>query len=179
MIQGRYTQVMLSPRELNPALLPESAQTWVNQHLKFTHGSGLAMSPVNEKDSEGLPIFDVKDIPPASNVGIQIAQAGIYFGGEPDNYAVVDAASPEFDYPAGADNVFAYYTGGGGIPIAGLWRRLLFSFYYRDINLLVTENIIAKSRILIRRNIRDRIATLAPFLSQDRDPYMVIDGGRL
>ncbi|MFZ0888385.1 MAG: UPF0182 family protein [Candidatus Binataceae bacterium] len=178
-IQGRYTQVMLSPRELNPSLLPESAQTWVNQHLKFTHGNGLAMSPVNEKDSEGLPIFYVKDIPPSSSVGIRISQPGIYFGEEPDNYAVVDGASPEFDYPAGADNVFAYYSGGGGIPIAGLWRRLLFSVYYRDVNLLVTENIIAKSRILIRRNIRDRIATLAPFLNQDRDPYMVIDGGRL
>ena len=173
-IQGRYSQVMLSPRELNPSLLPESAQTWVNQHLKFTHGSGLAMSPVRLKDSEGLPIFYLKDIPAKSSVGLHIDQPGIYFGGEPDNYAVVDAASPEFDYPSGSDNVFAYYTGGGGIPVSGLWRRLLFSFFYRDINLLVTDNIVAKSRILIRRNISDRIARIAPFLSQDHDPYMVI-----
>ena len=178
-IQGRYSQVMLSPRELNPSLLPESAQTWVNQHLKFTHGSGLAMSPVRLKDSEGLPIFYLKDIPAKSSVGMHIDQPAIYFGGEPDNYAVVDAASPEFDYPSGSDNVFAYYTGGGGIPVSGLWRRILFSFFYRDINLLVTENIVDKSRILIRRNISDRIARIAPFLSQDHDPYMVIQNGRL
>jgi len=178
-IEGRYSQVMLSPRELNPSLLPESAQTWVNQHLKYTHGSGMAMSPVRLKDSEGLPVFYIKDIPPKSSVGLRIDQPGIYFGGEPDNYAVVDAASPEFDYPKGSDNAFAYYTGGGGIPVSGLWRRLLFSFFYRDINLLVTDNIVAKSRILIRRNIRDRIDRIAPFLSQDHDPYMVIHDGRL
>ncbi len=178
-IQGQYTQVMLSPREINPSLLPESAQTWVNQHLKFTHGSGLAMSPVNLKDSEGLPVFYLKDIPATSKVGIHVEQPAVYFGEEPDNYAVVDAASPEFDYPHGNDNVFAYYHGGGGIPVSGLFRRLLFSFYYRDINLLVTENIVAKSRIMIRRNIRDRIGRLAPFLSQDHDPYMIIRDGRL
>ena len=170
----------LATEGLNPfACCPKSAQTWVNQHLKFTHGSGLAMSPVRLKDSEGLPIFYLKDIPAKSSVGMHIDQPAIYFGGEPDNYAVVDAASPEFDYPSGSDNVFAYYTGGGGIPVSGLWRRILFSFFYRDINLLVTENIVDKSRILIRRNISDRIARIAPFLNQDHDPYMVIQNGRL
>jgi uncharacterized protein len=178
-IQGQYTQVMISPREMNPSLLPENAQTWVNQHLKFTHGSGPVMSPVNLKDSEGLPVFYVKDIPPHSEVGIKIDQPAIYFGEEPDNYAVVNAASPEFDYPSGAENVFAYYRGGGGIRVSGLARRLLFGFYYRDLNLLVTENILAQSRILIRRNLRDRIEALAPFLNQDRDPYIVIHDGRL
>jgi uncharacterized membrane protein (UPF0182 family) len=178
-IQDRYTQVMLSPRELDPTRLPDNAQTWVNQHLKFTHGSGLVVSPVNLKDSEGLPIFYVKNIPAKSNVGLNIEQPAIYFGEEPDNYAVVDAAAPEFDYPKGADNVYSYYTGGDGIRISGLWRRMLFSFYYRDINLLVTDNIVPKSRILLRRNIRDRISTLAPFLTQDHDPYMVIQDGRL
>jgi uncharacterized protein len=178
-IQDRYTEVMLSARELNSSLLPENAQTWVNTHLKYTHGSGVAMSPVNRKDSEGLPVLYIKDIPPVSPVGLNITQPAIYFGEEADNYCVVDAASPEFDYPRGADNVFSFYQGGGGIPIAGLWRRTLFSFYYRDINLLVTENIVAKSKIMIRRNIRDRIAALAPFLSQDRDPYVVVHDGRL
>ncbi len=178
-IQGRYTQVMLSPRELNVSLLPENAQTWVNQHLKFTHGSGLVMSPVNRKDTEGLPVFYVKNIPAESDVGIKVTNSAIYFGEEADNYAIVDAATPEFDYPHGAANVFAFYKGSGGIPVAGLGRRLLFSFFFRDVNLLVTENIVAKSRIMIRRNIFTRLSTLAPFLVLDRDPYMVIDNGRL
>ncbi len=178
-VHGNYAQVMLSARELNVDLLPANAQTWVNRHLKFTHGYGLVMSPVNAKDAEGLPILYVKDIPPSSDVGIEVARPGIYFGEEPDNYIIVKAASPEFDYPRGAGNVYSFYTGNGGVSVSGLWRRLLFSFYYRDINLLVTENIVRGSQIMLRRNINQRVATLAPFLTQDRDPYMVINDGHL
>ncbi|MGO9606915.1 MAG: UPF0182 family protein [Candidatus Binataceae bacterium] len=177
-VNGNYTQVMLSAREMNVDQLPENAQTWVNQHLKFTHGAGIAMSPVNEKDTEGLPIFYIKNIPPASNVGFKIDQAGIYFGEEHDNYAIVDSATPEFDYPKGSDNVFSFYKGGGGVPVSGFLRRLLFSIFCKDINLLVTENIVPKSKIMFRRNILERIAYIAPFVNLDRDPYPVIrDGG--
>jgi uncharacterized membrane protein (UPF0182 family) len=178
-IDGDYTQVMLSPRELNVDLLPDNAQTWVNRHLKFTHGFGLVMSPVNRKDTEGLPLFYVSNIPPMSKVGLKVTQPGIYFGEENENYAIVDAATSEFDYPSGTDNVFGYYKANRGVNISGLWRRLLFSYYYRDINLLVTETIIDKSRILFRRNINDRIQALAPFLTQDHDPYIVLHDGRL
>ena len=178
-IDGKYTEVMLSPREMNLDALAGNAQTWVNQHLKFTHGAGLAMSPVNRKDSEGMPIFSIKDIPAVSDVGFKVTQPAIYFGEAPDNYAVVDSATPEFDYPKGADNVFSFYAGSGGVPVSGLWRRLLFSIYYRDINLLVTENIVDKSKIMIRRNILNRIQYIAPFLNLDADPYAVIHDGRL
>jgi len=178
-INGKYTEVMLSPRELNISLLPDNAQTWVNRHLKFTHGSGLTMSPVNAKDSEGLPVFYIKNIPAESDVGFKVPQPAIYFGQEPDSYAIIKAATPEFDYPLGADNVYSYYKGTGGVPVSGLLRRLLFSYFYRDINLLVTRNIIGDSRIMIRRNISDRVARLAPFLGQDRDPYLVLHDGHL
>jgi uncharacterized protein len=178
-INGKYTEVMLSPREMNLDALPETAQTWVNQHLKFTHGAGLAMSPVNKKDTEGLPVFFVKDIPAKSDVGLKVDQPALYFGEERDNYAVVDSATPEFDYPKGADNVFSFYGGSGGVPVSGFWRRLLFSIYYSDINLLVTENIVKNSKIMIRRNIANRIAYIAPFLNLDRDPYAVIHNGRM
>jgi len=178
-IQGKYTEVMLSPREMNIDELPDTAQTWVNQHLKFTHGAGLAMSPVNKKDTEGLPVFYIKDIPAVSDVGLKVDQPAIYFGEARDNYAIVDSATPEFDYPKGADNVFSYYAGSGGVPVSGFFRRLLFSVFFRDINLLVTENIVAKSKIMIRRNIAGRIAYLAPFLNLDRDPYAVIYNGRM
>lgn len=178
-INGKYTEVMLSPREMNTSLLSQDAQTWVNIHLKFTHGSGLAMSPVNAKDNEGLPIFYIKNIPAESDVGFKITHPGIYFGEEPETYAIVKAATPEFDYPMGSNNVYGFYKGSGGVPISGLWRRLLFSYYYRDLNLLVTENIIPGSRIMIRRNISQRVAQLAPFLNQDRDPYPVVHDGRL
>jgi uncharacterized protein len=178
-IDGKYTEVMLSPRELNIALLPENAQTWVNRHLKFTHGSGLTMSPVNAKDSEGLPVFYIKNIPAESNVGFKVPQPAIYFGQEQDSYAIVKAATPEFDYPLGADNVYSFYKGTGGVAVSGLIRRLLFSYFFRDLNLLVTRNITDGSRIMLRRNISDRVARLAPFLGQDRDPYLVLHDGHL
>ncbi|HTQ24060.1 MAG TPA: UPF0182 family protein [Candidatus Binataceae bacterium] len=178
-IDGKYTEVMLAPRELNIALLPENAQTWVNRHLKFTHGSGLTMSPVNAKDSEGLPVFYIKNIPAESNVGFKVPQPAIYFGQEQDSYAIVKAATPEFDYPLGADNVYSFYKGTGGVAVSGLIRRLLFSYFFRDLNLLVTRNITDGSRIMLRRNISDRVARLAPFLGQDRDPYLVLHDGHL
>ena len=178
-IDNNETEVMLAARELNVELLPQTAQTWVNRHLKFTHGYGLVMSPVNTKDQEGLPVLYIKNIPPESSVGINIAQPGIYYGTLPDNYVVVKAQTPEFDYPRGNDNVFDYYKGEGGVPVSGVWRRLLFAYYYRDVNLLVTQTIVPGSRILFRRNIIDRVARVAPFLNQDHDPYLVVYGGRL
>jgi uncharacterized protein len=177
-IDNNETEVMLAGRELDVDLLPQNAQTWVNRHLKFTHGYGLVMNPVNLKDQEGLPVLYVKNIPPQSTVGIDITQPGIYYGTLPDNYVLVKAQGPEFDYPRGNNNVFDYYKGDGGVPISGLWRRLLFSYYYHDINLLVTQNIVPGTRIMFRRNIVDRVARLAPFLNQDHDPYLVVhDGG--
>jgi uncharacterized protein len=178
-IDGDYTQVMLSVREMNVNSLAANAQTWVNRHLKFTHGYGLTMSPVNQKDPEGLPVFFIKDIPPVSSVGFKLTQPGVYFGEEPDNYCLVDSATPEFDYGRGNANVFDFYKGSGGVPVAGLWRRLLFSIFYRDVNLLVTENIVPHTRIMLRRNIQQRISYIAPFMQLDHDPYAVVHDGRL
>jgi uncharacterized protein len=177
-LDGDETEVMLSARELNLELLSSNAQTWVNRHLKFTHGYGLVMSPVNTKDQEGLPLLYIKNIPPESSIGVPVSRPAIYYSEAPDSYAVVNAATPEFDYPKGNDNVFGYYQGEAGIPVSGLWRRLLFSLYYRDTNLLVTQNIVPGSKILFRRNIGERVSAIAPFLVQDPDPYLVVhDGG--
>ncbi|HUN58343.1 MAG TPA: UPF0182 family protein [Candidatus Binataceae bacterium] len=177
-INGEYTEMMLSGRELDPDLLPAEAQTWVNRHLKFTHGYGLVMSPVNVKDREGLPILAIKNIPPASTTGFDVTQPRIYYGEETNSYVVVKGETPEFDYPRGNDNVYDFYKGSGGVPISGLLHRILLSFYFRDINLLVTGNIGPGSEIMLRRNISERVAYVAPFLNQDSDPYLVVhDGG--
>jgi uncharacterized membrane protein (UPF0182 family) len=177
-LEGEERQVMLAARELNVDLLPADAQTWVNRHLKFTHGYGLVMSPVNTRDQEGLPLLYIKNIPPESSIGIQIKEPGVYFGEADDVYAIVNGLEPEFDYPRGNENVSAFYKASSGVPISGLWHRLLFSFYYRDVNLLVTRNIVPGSRILMRRKITQLTATIAPFLTQYTDPYLVVhDGG--
>ena len=174
-----YQQVMLSARELDPSLLSGAAQTWVNLHLLFTHGNGVVMSPVTQKTAEGLPIFYLKDIPPAAAGGPPITEPRIYFGQGAAGYVIVKGGTPEFDYPKGSDNAYAYYDGRDGIPIGGAAGRSLFAWYFGDINILLSGYLTSESRIMLHRNIKDRVETIAPFLELDGDPYMAISDGRL
>ncbi len=178
-LRGGRRQVMLAAREISPALLPKNARTWVNERLQFTHGFGVVMSPVTDVEGEGLPRFFVKDIPPQSSVGIDVGQPRIYFGEKTDGYVVVNAAAEEFDYPKGEQNVTSGYDGKGGVALGSLLRRAVFAWSFADVNLLISGNLRADSRILFRRAIGDRIATIAPFLMLDHDPYVVASGGRL
>lgn len=178
-LNGSYQSVMLSARELRASLLPANAQTWVNRHVLFTHGNGAVMSPVTRKSPEGLPFFYLRDIPPVADGGPKIEEPRIYFGEESDDYVVVKASIPEFDYPKGKDNVYAAYDGSGGVPIGALGWRTLFAYYFNDANLVLSSYITADSRIMIRRNITERVRTIAPFLRLDHDPYLVISNGRM
>src|SRR5215470_2170464 len=176
---GTYQSVMLSARELNPALLPPNAQTWVNRHVLFTHGNGAVMSPVTQKSAEGLPLLYLRDIPPVAHGGPDIREPRIYYGKETNDYVIVKGSVPEFDYPKGKDNVYAAYDGSGGVPLSGMVRRLIFAHHFGDVNLLLSDYITDGSRIMIRRNIQNRVRTIAPFLSLDHDPYPVISEGRI
>jgi uncharacterized protein len=178
-LDGSYQSVMLSARELRPSLLPPNAQTWVNRHVLFTHGNGAVMSPVTRKSPEGLPLFYLRDIPPVADGGPQIREPRIYYGEEPDSYVIVKGSTPEFDYPKGKDNVYAAYDGTGGIPMGAMVWRGLFAYYFNDPNLVLSSYIATDSRIMIRRNIRERIRTIAPFLRLDHDPYLVVSDGRM
>ena len=176
---GKYQQVMLSAREIAPSLLPENAQTWVNLHVLFTHGDGVVMSPVTQTTSEGLPKFYLQDIPPVATGGPMVKQPRIYFGEGPGSYVIVKASTPEFDYPKGDKNVYANYHGTGGIPIGSLAERTLFSWYFGDMNILLSNYITGQSRVMIHRNIQERVNTIAPFLLLDAGPYIVVSWGRL
>jgi uncharacterized membrane protein (UPF0182 family) len=178
-LDGSYQSVMLSARELQPSLLPTNAQTWVNRHVLFTHGNGAVMSPVTRKSTEGLPYFYLRDIPPVADGGPEIREPRIYYGKESNTYVIVKGTVPEFDYPKGQDNVYAAYEGTGGVPVGGLLRRMLFAQYFNDVNLLLTDYVTRDSRIMIRRNIKERVRTIAPFLRLDHDPYLVISEGRM
>jgi uncharacterized membrane protein (UPF0182 family) len=175
-----YQQVMLAARELAPSLLSSNAQTWVNLHLLFTHGNGVVMSPVTQKSPEGLPDFYLKDIPPvAEDNGPAVTEPRIYFGQSAANYVIVRTSTPEFDYPRGKDNVYASYDGTDGISIGGIMWRTLFAWHFNDVNILLTDYITGESRIMLHRNIQERVRTIAPFLRLDRDPYVVVSEGRL
>lgn len=176
---GAYQQVLLSARELEPSLLPSNAQTWVNLHVLFTHGNGVVMSPVTRKNSEGLPVFYLQDIPPIAAGGPVIREPRLYFGQGRERYAIVKGTTPEFDYPKGKDNVYASYDGADGVSIGDPAWRGLFSWYYSDPNIMLSSYITNESRILLHRNIQDRVRTIAPVLSLDHDPYIVVSDGRL
>ncbi|MHB8573268.1 MAG: UPF0182 family membrane protein [Candidatus Dormibacteria bacterium] len=176
-INGQYRQVMLSARELDTTNLPAQAQTWVNLHLKYTHGYGAVVNPVNESTAEGLPQLLVKDIPPTGTPAI--TQPGIYFGEGLDSYVLTGTTESELDYPGTPQDVYTHWSGTTGVAIDSFTRKLLFAIRFGDLNLLLSSQVQSGSQVLFHRDIQERISTIAPFLELDQDPYLVISGGRL
>jgi uncharacterized membrane protein (UPF0182 family) len=179
LIGGQMRQVLISAREMNTSQLTATAKTWINEHLVYTHGYGAVVSPVNEVSPDGLPTFIIQDLPPKSTTDLKITVPGIYFGEETNAYAIVDTTQKEFDYPVGGQNATTEYAGKNGIPIGSLLDRLAFTLVTGDIETLFSSAITPTSRILYRREITDRVQTLAPWLKLDGDPYPVIFNGRL
>lgn len=173
-INGEYRQTMLSPRELNWHRLPEISKTWQNEHLVYTHGYGLCMSPVNRVTDEGLPELFIKDIPPTSISDITLKHPQIYFGELTDNYCLVNTTTKELEYPSGDNNVYTNYEGTGGVIIDSLFKRAVFALYFNDINILISNNISPKSRIMYNRLILERLNKIAPWLEFEEKPYLVI-----
>ncbi len=170
----KYTEVAVGARELPESQIPERAQTWVNNHLIYTHGYGIVMNPVNEVTPNGLPKLIVKNIPPESSVNLQVKQPAIYYGQETDQFVLVNTEAKEFDYPKGNDNKYTSYAGKGGVQISSLFKRLVFAWKFSDINILFTGYLSNQSRIMFNRNIKQRVQKLAPYLSLDSQPYMVV-----
>jgi len=173
-----YHQVMLSTRELSPEL-PAKAQTWVNEYLQFTHGYGVVMNFVSKKVGGGFPQYTLQNVPAESDFGLTISQPAIYYGQSMPGYRIVDTGIKEFDYPKGNDNVYTNYDGKGGIPLDSFWKRILFAWTKADVNILLTSYLKPESRIQIHRDVRERVAQIAPFLRLDNDPYAVLSEGKL
>ncbi len=171
-IHSELRQVSLSARELSADSLPDP--NWVNQHLIYTHGYGLCLGPVNESTPDGLPVFFIKDIPPASSISLKVTRPEIYYGQLSNNYCLVRTSAKEFDYPSGEDNVYNVYQGSGGVPVGSLWSRLLFALHFGNVNILLSGYLQPASRIMIYRRVLDRVQALAPFLSFDSNPYLFI-----
>ncbi len=179
MINGEYQQVMLSPRELSYQHIP-GGQTWINQHLIYTHGYGVVMAPVNRVTREGLPELFVKDIPPVSRVNILVKRPEIYYGELTDGYVLVKTKQQELDYPSGDTNVYTTYAGEGGVSIGSFFRRLLFALRFGNVNLILNRDITQESRIAYYRKVEERVKRAFPLLRYDRDPYLIISrDGRL
>lgn len=181
-INGELREVMLAARELNVDKLPESSRNWINEKLIYTHGYGITMNPVNGFTAEGLPTLYLSNMPVESTVpGLAVARPEIYFGELTDTDVYVNTHQQEFNFPQGQSNNLTSYQGTGGIVLGGLMRRVLLAANRGDLwKLPFSDDVTSQSRLLMRRNIRDRVQALAPFLTWDADPYIVIgDDGRL
>lgn len=177
-INGQPQQVMLSARELNSDSLPN--RNWINEYLTFTHGYGVTLGPVDKVTAEGLPELFIRDIPPVSSIpSLKIDRPEIYFGELSNDRVYVKTKAKEFNYPSGEENVFKNYDGNGGVAIGSTWRQMLFATRFADLKLLLSSDLTGDSRVLFHRNIRERLAQIAPFLRFDNDPYLVIHEGRL
>ncbi|PSN16698.1 UPF0182 family protein, partial [filamentous cyanobacterium CCP5] len=175
-----YRQVTLSAREMAYDQLDQDAQTWVNQRLKFTHGFGLVMSPVNQVTPEGLPQLLIKNIPPqTSGIDLEISQPRIYYGEDNLDYIFTGTSTEEFDYPEGDDNASFFYDGEGGVPMGSFLRRLAYAYDLGSLKILISNYFTGDSRIHYYRRIQSRIRQIAPFLTFDSDPYISVIDGRL
>ncbi|MFS8888108.1 UPF0182 family protein, partial [Synechococcus sp. R55.1] len=177
LINGERRQVLLSARELVPDRLNVEAQTWVNRKLVYTHGYGVAMSPVERVTRDGLPEFYVRDLPPVGEIPVTVPH--IYFGELTNDYVIGRTNMEEFHYPQGDGNVTTRFEADTGIDMT-FWNRGLFAQYFGDVNHLLHQDITRESQLLWRRNIVERVSHLAPFLQYDGDPYIVVgEDGRL
>ena len=176
MINGEYTQTFLSAREIDETKISE---TWLNTHLKYTHGYGITLSRVDKITANGQPDMLIDSIPPVSSVKeIKITRPEVYFGELTNNYVVTNTDEQEFDYPKGDNNAYATYEGSAGIKL-NLFNKAIFAIRERSLKLLVSSNIDSDSKIIINRNIKERVEKIMPYLSYDSDPYMVTADGKL
>jgi uncharacterized membrane protein (UPF0182 family) len=183
MIEGETRLVMVSAREIAQSEIPGGG-SWQNRHLVYTHGFGAVASQVNTSTSEGQPLFTLRDIPPVGEPLLEDDGRRVYYGEDEDvSFVVVDTAADELDYQGTPEDdqeqVTRNYQGSGGIPVGGLFQRALFAWRYRDVNLLISSLIEGDSRIMIYRDIHERVPKAAPFLQFDADPYAAIVDGRL
>jgi uncharacterized protein len=185
--QNDKQQVIISARELDYEAVPERAKTWVNQHLVYTHGYGFTLSPVNQVDEGGLPFYYVKDIGVATQEtgsltvssqiirdNIPLTNPRIYYGELTNNYVMVKTKVRELDYPKEAENAYNIYDGTGGIRLKNYGLRLIFAQYLQDWQMLFTRNFTTETKLLLRRNITQRIRYIAPWLRYDKNPYLVV-----
>ena len=179
-VGGERRQVLVSARELNTGQLADQAKTWVNQHLVYTHGFGIVMSPVSEASNQGVPNFIIKNIPPASTEpSLEVKEPRIYFGEDTTDYVIVDTGIKEFDYPQGATNAETTYTGDAGPEIGGFFRRVAWSLRFATLQILFSKYVKPDSRALFARDLATRIDRLAPWLQTDADPYPALVKGRV
>jgi len=174
---GQLRQVMLATRELAAEKLPAEAQRWVNRYLQFTHGYGVAMSPVTEVEADGRPTFLIQDVPPVGKIPLKHPE--IYYGLKSLDFMITRSGMQEFNYPGTDGPVYTHYEGKGGVVLTSFFRRLIYAWQFMDINILISGEINPDSLIQYRRTVQERFSTVTPFLMRDQEAYSVVADGRM
>ncbi len=180
--EGQIKQVLLSSRELDVTQLSaEASESWINPRFIYTHGFGVVMSEVNKITPDGLPVLLIENAPPEINVpGFKITRPAIYFGDKTQDPVFVHTAREEFDYPSGDQNKYSTYDGSGGFPVGSFLMKIAAALSEGEPNIVFTSYLTSESRMMIHRNVQQRLEHLAGFLHWDQDPYLVItDDGKL
>lgn len=178
-LDGKLTQVFLSIREIDKSKLESNAQTWINTKLKYTHGYGATVAPVNQLNPSGQPNMIVKNVPVVSEVAeLELKKPQVYFGELTNDYVIVNTSELEFDYPKGESNEMTTYDGQAGIKL-NFMNRLMFAIKEKDMKLLIASGINSDSKILINRNVKSRVKKIAPFITFDENPYAIIENGKI
>jgi uncharacterized membrane protein (UPF0182 family) len=172
-IDGERRVLMVSGREVTQSGISETAKTWQNEHLVYTHGFGSVAAQVNSLTSDGAPLLTLEDIPPEGEPTTE--QPRIYYGELDDvDFVVVNTTTDELDFEGASGETPYTYTGDGGIELGGYFRRALFAWRFQDANLLISGQVHSDSRILINRSIAARAQEPVPFLTFDKDPYLAV-----
>ncbi|HHV65501.1 MAG TPA: UPF0182 family protein [Peptococcaceae bacterium] len=178
-INGEYRQVMISPREISIQDVDPKAQTFINTRFRYTHGYGITASFANAVTAKGLPAFAASSIPMHSSYPeLSLTEPRIYFGELTNDWVVVNTRFQELDYPQGSDYAENIYQGKTGITLTP-FNKLMLSIHRATPRFYLAREVTSESRILLYRNIKERVQKLAPFLKYDNDPYPVIDNGRI
>ncbi len=177
LIKNKLMQVLIAARELNYDALPQQAKTWVNMKLQYTHGFGAVIASTFKTQNDGMPVFLLKDIPPTGE--IQTKNPRIYFGETTNDWVVINTKIKEFDYPKGDQNVFLDNKANFGVKIGNIFNRLLWSIKLSSLNLFVSSYITSDSRIVINRNIIERVKQLMPYFVYDPDPYPIVANDKI
>jgi len=179
---GHLKQVLLSPREIDVTQLSaEASQSWINPRFIYTHGFGAVLSEVNKITPDGLPVLLIENAPPEIKApGFHFTRPEIYYGEKTQDPVFVHTAREEFDYPSGDQNKYSTYEGSGGFPIGSIWMKMAAAISEGEPNIIFTSYLTGESRMMIHRNVMERLQYLAGFLTWDQDPYLVItDDGRM
>lgn len=184
---GQLQDYLVALREINTNGLAANQQSWINQHMVYTHGNGFVSAPADRVDSTyqegrtqgGYPVFSVSDVANGGRGEIPVDQPRSYFGELASTYAIVGGDPGDAPREYDTDRSAYTYQGKGGVPLGNWFNRLIFAAHYTERNILFNQAIGDNSKIIYERNPRDRVQKAAPWLKVDGDPYPAVVNGRI